>query len=173
LDSRTRHRPPCLRMAGPPSRRLARASTRLAADPLRSEGACSRPLPRLSSSETPAKDYNRKLRSLLHTAACAANLQRRLLQGLQCTAAKASSTRSGFECFGYHANMANFRSLHLPAQRDLAKAVERRFRAFRQCRQRSRRAAARGPASKSIKLHGCTLRPEEGRGCHRNLASRP
>src|SRR5689334_11629060 len=100
-------------MASPRSLRLARASTRLAADPLRSEGACSRPLPRLSSSETPAKDYNRKLSNLLHVAASAANLQRRLVQRLQCTAAKASCTRSGFECYRYHANMANFRSLHL------------------------------------------------------------
>ena len=31
---------------------------RLAADPLRGKGAYHRPLPRLSSSETPAADYN-------------------------------------------------------------------------------------------------------------------
>src|ERR1700719_1471016 len=50
-------------MVGPPSRRLARTPARLAADPLRGKGACHRPLPRLSSSETPAADYNLNLSS--------------------------------------------------------------------------------------------------------------
>src|ERR1700719_2733646 len=50
-------------MVGPSSRRLARTPARLAADPLRGKGACHRPLPRLSSSETPAADYNLNLSS--------------------------------------------------------------------------------------------------------------
>src|SRR3984893_5109555 len=50
-------------MVAPPSRRLARTPARLATDPLRGEGAYHRPLPRLSSSETPAADYNLNLSS--------------------------------------------------------------------------------------------------------------
>src|SRR5580700_6833447 len=50
-------------MVGPPSRRLARTPARLATDPLRGKGAYHRSLLRLSSSETPAADYNLNLSS--------------------------------------------------------------------------------------------------------------
>src|SRR2546423_15522863 len=100
-------------MAGPPSPRLARASTRLAADPLRSEGACRRPLPRLSSSETPAKDYNRKLRGLLHAGCICSEYTAASPPKVVMHSSQSLQYRSDFERSGYHANMANFRSLHM------------------------------------------------------------
>jgi tRNA (guanine-N7-)-methyltransferase len=95
LDARTCYRSPRLRMAGPSPRRLARAPARLAADPLRGEGACRRPLPCLSPNETPATGHNQKLSHLLHAAAPAANLQRGLFQRLN-QPATSLNTRNGF-----------------------------------------------------------------------------
>src|ERR1700730_3709429 len=77
-------------MVAPPSRRLARTPARLAADPLRGKGAYHRPLPRLSSSETPAADYNLNFKYSQNHRGRRAPSERASGRGFQLTLSKVS-----------------------------------------------------------------------------------